>query len=42
MMGVGGGIIHRPPCMVLFAAIHLHVAQGTSMLVMIPGSALGA
>ncbi|MCL2669861.1 MAG: sulfite exporter TauE/SafE family protein [Syntrophaceae bacterium] len=41
MLGVGGGIF-MVPMLVLFAAIPQHVAQGTSLLVMIPGSALGA
>jgi uncharacterized membrane protein YfcA len=41
MMGVGGGIF-MVPMMVLFAGIGQVVAQGISLLAMIPASALGA
>jgi uncharacterized membrane protein YfcA len=41
MMGVGGGIF-MVPMMVLFAGIPQHMAQGISLLAMIPASTLGA
>jgi uncharacterized membrane protein YfcA len=41
MMGVGGGIF-LVPMLVLFAGIDQYTAQGTSLLVMIPGSMVGA
>ena len=41
MMGVGGGIF-LVPMLVVFAGIDQYTAQGTSLLVMIPSSALGA
>ncbi|MBN1475112.1 MAG: sulfite exporter TauE/SafE family protein [Syntrophaceae bacterium] len=41
MMGVGGGTI-MVPVMVLLAGFSQHMAQGTSLLVMIPAGAVGA
>jgi len=41
MMGVGGGTI-MVPAMVLLAGFTQHVAQGTSLLVMVPTGAVGA
>ncbi len=41
MMGVGGGTI-MVPVMVLLAGFTQHVAQGTSLLVMVPAGAVGA
>jgi hypothetical protein len=41
MMGVGGGTI-MIPVMVLLAGFTQHVAQGTSLLVMVPAGAIGA
>lgn len=41
MMGVGGGIVMIPP-MVLLAGMSQHLAQGTSLLAMIPASVSGA
>jgi len=41
MMGVGGGTI-MVPVMVLLAGFGQHLAQGTSLLVMVPAGALGA
>jgi hypothetical protein len=41
MMGVGGGIF-MVPMMVIFAGIPQHMAQGISLLAMIPASAVGA
>jgi len=41
MMGVGGGTI-MIPVMVILAGFTQHVAQGTSLLVMIPSGAVGA
>jgi uncharacterized membrane protein YfcA len=41
MMGVGGGSI-MVPMMVLFAGISQHIAQGTSLLAMVPTGAVGA
>jgi uncharacterized membrane protein YfcA len=41
MMGVGGGTIMIPP-MVLLAGMSQHLAQGTSLLAMIPVSTSGA
>ena len=41
MMGIGGGAI-MVPVMVLLAGVTQHVAQGTSLLVMIPAGAVGA
>ncbi len=41
MMGVGGGAI-MIPAMVLLAGFDQHVAQGTSLLVMVPAAGMGA
>jgi uncharacterized protein len=41
MMGVGGGTI-MVPVMVLLAGFTQHVAQGTSLLVMVPAGTVGA
>jgi len=41
MMGVGGGIVMVPP-MVLLAGMSQHLAQGTSLLAMVPVSISGA
>lgn len=41
MMGVGGGAI-MIPAMVLLAGFDQHVAQGTSLLVMVPAGGMGA
>jgi uncharacterized protein len=41
MMGVGGGGVMVPP-LVIFIGMPQHLAQGTSLLAMLPGSALGA
>lgn len=41
MMGVGGGTI-MVPVMVLLAGFTQHIAQGTSLLVMVPAGAIGA
>jgi uncharacterized membrane protein YfcA len=41
MMGVGGGTI-MVPVMVLLAGFGQHMAQGTSLLVMVPAGAVGA
>jgi uncharacterized membrane protein YfcA len=41
MMGVGGGTI-MVPVMVLLAGFGQHLAQGTSLLVMVPAGAIGA
>jgi uncharacterized membrane protein YfcA len=41
MMGVGGGAI-MIPSMVLLAGFDQHVAQGTSLLVMVPSGGTGA
>jgi len=41
MMGVGGGTI-MVPVMVILAGFTQHVAQGTSLLVMVPAGAIGA
>jgi uncharacterized protein len=41
MMGVGGGTI-MVPAMVLLAGFGQHLAQGTSLLVMVPAGAVGA
>jgi hypothetical protein len=41
MMGVGGGSF-MVPMMVLFAGITQHIAQGVSLLAMIPASTVGA
>ena len=41
MMGVGGGTI-MIPVMVILAGLTQHVAQGTSLLVMVPAGAIGA
>ncbi len=41
MMGVGGGTVMIPP-MVILAGMSQHLAQGTSLLAMIPVSATGA
>ena len=41
MMGVGGGTI-MVPAMVLLAGFSQHIAQGTSLLVMVPAGSVGA
>jgi len=41
MMGVGGGTI-MVPVMVLLAGFSQHLAQGTSLLVMVPAGIVGA
>jgi uncharacterized membrane protein YfcA len=41
LMGVGGGTI-MVPVMVILAGLTQHVAQGTSLLVMVPAGAIGA
>jgi len=41
MMGIGGGTI-MVPAMVLLAGFSQHVAQGTSLLVMVPAGGVGA
>jgi uncharacterized membrane protein YfcA len=41
MMGVGGGTI-MVPVMVILTGLTQHVAQGTSLLVMVPAGAIGA
>jgi uncharacterized membrane protein YfcA len=41
MMGVGGGAI-MVPLMVLLAGMDQHLAQGTSLLVMVPAGMTGA
>ena len=41
MMGVGGGAI-MIPAMVLLAGFDQHIAQGTSLLVMVPAGSVGA
>jgi uncharacterized membrane protein YfcA len=41
MMGVGGGGI-MVPFLVIFIGMPQHLAQGTSLLAMVPGSAMGA
>lgn len=41
MMGVGGGAI-MIPAMVLLAGFDQHLAQGTSLLVMVPAGSMGA
>ena len=41
MMGIGGGTI-MVPAMVLLAGFSQHLAQGTSLLVMIPAGSVGA
>ena len=41
MMGVGGGGI-MVPFLVIFIGMPQHLAQGTSLLAMVPGSAIGA
>ncbi|HNS56405.1 MAG TPA: sulfite exporter TauE/SafE family protein, partial [Smithellaceae bacterium] len=41
MMGVGGGAI-MVPVMVLLVGFTQHVAQGTSLLVMVPAGVVGA
>jgi len=41
MMGVGGGTI-MVPAMVLLAGFNQHIAQGTSLLVMVPAGGVGA
>lgn len=41
LMGVGGGTI-MIPVMVILAGLTQHVAQGTSLLVMVPAGAIGA
>jgi len=41
MMGVGGGTV-MIPVMVILAGFTQHMAQGTSLLVMVPTGAIGA
>ncbi len=41
MMGVGGGLL-MVPAMVLLVGITQHIAQGTSLLVMVPAGMVGA
>ena len=41
MMGVGGGMM-MVPVMVLLAGFTQHIAQGTSLLVMMPTGGIGA
>lgn len=41
LLGVGGGIV-MVPAMVLFVGFDQHVAQGTSLLVIIPAATLGS
>lgn len=41
MMGVGGGGVMVPPLVILLG-MPQHLAQGTSLLAMVPGSAMGA
>jgi len=41
MMGVGGGVVMIPP-MVILAGMSQHLAQGTSLLAMVPVSVSGA
>jgi uncharacterized membrane protein YfcA len=41
MMGVGGGSV-MIPSLAIFIAMPQHLAQGTSLLAMLPGSAVGA
>jgi uncharacterized membrane protein YfcA len=41
MMGVGGGVIMVPP-MVMLAGMSQHMAQGTSLLAMVPIGLTGA
>jgi uncharacterized membrane protein YfcA len=41
LLGIGGGVL-LVPAMVLLAGFDQHVAQGTSLLVIIPAAALGS
>ena len=41
LLGIGGGVL-MVPAMVLIMAFDQHVAQGTSLLVIIPAAALGS
>lgn len=41
MFGVGGGLL-IVPAMVVFLAVDQHVAQGTSLMVIVPTATLGA
>ena len=41
LLGIGGGVL-MVPAMVLLAGFDQHVAQGTSLLVIIPAAALGS
>lgn len=41
LLGVGGGIV-MVPAMILFGGLTQHIAQGTSLLVMIPVGSMGA
>jgi uncharacterized protein len=41
LLGIGGGVI-MVPAMVLITAFDQHVAQGTSLLVIIPAAAFGS
>jgi len=41
MFGVGGGLL-LVPAMVVFLAVDQHVAQGTSLMVIVPTATLGA
>jgi uncharacterized protein len=41
LLGIGGGVL-MVPAMVLLAGFDQHVAQGTSLLVIIPSAALGS
>jgi uncharacterized membrane protein YfcA len=41
LLGIGGGVL-MVPAMVLIAGFDQHVAQGTSLLVIIPAAALGS
>jgi len=41
LLGIGGGVV-IVPAMVLLAGFDQHVAQGTSLLVIIPAAALGS
>lgn len=41
LLGIGGGVV-MVPAMVLIIGLDQHVAQGTSLLVIIPAAALGS
>lgn len=41
LLGIGGGVV-MVPAMVLIMGLDQHVAQGTSLLVIIPAAALGS